>query len=130
MQDEFFQFAGAESFVFIGHSDVGTAVSEIRRLPAFCRDFQAWLAFDALLADLGVDDRFDMGGNGLRDIAQGFVADIQPHRFAIRRDAKPQLGLTVLVEHGNQRDQPLLELSQRLFQFDGFSFHHDGDRPG
>jgi hypothetical protein len=63
-------------------------------------------------------------GNRLRDVAQGFVVQVEARRFSIRCNAEPQFGLAVLVEHGGQRNQSLLQFSQGLLVFSGFGFLH------
>ena len=89
LQDEVLQFAGAEFFVFIRHPHVRTTIGEIRLLPALGLDVQAMLAVDALLGDVWIDDRFDMGSNGLGNITQGLFVDLQAHGFAVGCNAEP-----------------------------------------
>ena len=63
-----------------------------------------------------------MRGQRLRHVAQGFFIDRQTHKFSAGRDAKPQIGLPVFVEHGHERNQALLEFGQAGFEFNGFGF--------
>jgi hypothetical protein len=122
LQYQVFKLAGAHLPVFVGHTDVGAAVREIRLLVACGLHAQAGFSCQVHQGDFGVNPWLNVRGKGLRHIAQGFLIGHQAHGLAAGRNAKPQIGLPVFVEHGYERDQALLEFGQAGFEFDGFRF--------
>src|SRR5690625_4614572 len=61
-----------------------------------------------------------MGGDGLGQVAQCLFTDLHAGCLTIRCNAKRKFALAMLVEHGNQRDQPVLERGQGFLELARF----------
>ena len=123
-KNQIFKLFSTHLTVFIGHPHIGSAIGEIRPFFAIKSNFNTRFSRTRLLGDVREYFRFDVGGDGLRNISQGFFRNVQPNRNASILYAKPQLTRTMLIKNGGDRDQPIFQFSQTPLQFNGFTFFH------
>ena len=124
LEDDRLDFLGGELPILIGDAHVGTAMGVVGFLAAGETDADARFIFQDYLGDFRIDLRLDVGGDGLRDFAQGGFGYFHADGATVVSDPKPKLATAMLVENGGHGIESFAEFGEALFVFDGFGFLH------
>ncbi len=110
--------------ILIGHAHISPAIGKIGSFFAGKCHLHAGFARHGFQGDVRKYFRLNVRGDGLRKIAQCLFGHVQANHHSVASYAEPQLAGGMLVENGGYRNQPVFDLRQTPFQFDGFTFFH------